>query len=165
MFWSFIYGTSAILFLLFLRELVLLSRLPKDNSERGLYWFNTFALFLGATFLIGAGFYLDGRKALIESMIVPFPGARFEPHHSILSEDVFIYTTNATAAEVEKFYRTFAGAHALPVFIEEKEGTVAIAVGDAPRVFLAVLERDGRRELHYSLKGEVEITSRVSAPP
>lgn len=164
MFWPFVYSVSAILVILFLRELSLLSRLKKNDPQRGLYWFNTIVLAAGTAFILSVALYLDGRKILIESVITPFPGAHFAPHHSIVSGDVFIYTTTSPIDEIESFYRAIAAEHMLPIFVERKAGVVAIAIGESPRVFLTVLDRGRHRELHYSFNGEVNMVNSSTTP-
>lgn len=162
MFWPIVYSSIIIIAVLFLREVWLLMRLPKEYPDRGLYFFNVFFLFLCIVLVICGSYYLDARKAPLEALLPPYPAAVFVPDRSILNGGtIWVYEATANENNIVDFYKGYARERNKGIIIDSSNKDLMrmrIETDDAP-LFLTIVDLGTVRELNYSFDGKVEMAT------
>jgi hypothetical protein len=155
-FWVIVSAIAFVFFLLALRELLLLLRLPPDYPERGLYWFNMLFLFLASIAILCGGYYLDLHRRGFEKLLMPPPHARYAvERNALIHDDTWVYVSASSVDDVRTFYRTYAETYGLSL-IEDDHGSVRMSFAlPSGNLFLTLTSDSGETVLYFSRIGEI----------
>lgn len=156
--WVFVGSLSFVLLMMSLRELVILTRLPQNHPERGLYWFNTIFLLIATAVTITAGHYLDAEKRALEQ-IIPIPASTHYAieRNKLIHDAMWVYTSNASEETIREFYHSYADTNQISYLEDEMRIVLTLPSGN---LFLTLTTEGDTTVLYFSRDGEIRTTIR-----
>lgn len=160
LFWGCVSLVVALIVLLALRELVYFIRLPRAHPDRGPYGFNGIILLIASVAVFWAGAYIDGGRSVVESLVSPYPGARYAFEQSeILHRTSLVYETKDPASAVVAFYRDEAKRSGIQLVVDESSEERLSFLLPSGNLFLTLKERGGMTVLYYSREGTIAVVT------
>ena len=156
-FWLIIYGLALTFFLASLREARLLSRMHHTHPERGLYWFNMFFLLLASGTTLLGGLYLDTGRAGLESLVTPYPGARYaHEQNSLIHGNTWVYVSIESREVIHSYYKAYAVRNGLSLVSDATEERIAFHLPSGD-LFLTLSQVNGKTVLYFSREGSINV--------
>lgn len=156
LFWIAISAIACLFFLVSLREIILLISVPKGHPDRGFFWFNAVFLLVAVAGVIYGGAYLDAGRRGFESLLSPYPHARYAyERNGVIHGTTWVYVTNDDGALVRAFYRDLAEREHLELVVDDADHSRLSFTLPSGRLFLTIKNEDGSNVLYFSREGEI----------
>lgn len=159
-FWILIGIVATVFFLLTVREMNLLLRIPKGHPERGYCWFNALFLFASVILIVWFGNYIDSSRRTLESFLPVPEFTRYAiERNSIIHGTNWTYVSKRSIEDVRLFYRQYASENLIPIIEDVNNGvrlSFSLPSGD---LFLTLTQEGGGAVLYFSREGQ--ITTRI----
>lgn len=156
--WSIMFLPIVILFILFLRELLIAVRIPSLHPEWKMAVFNGILLF----FFIIAGLIgieiLRERDRQFTELFPRYPNSRYAPERELFREDsAHVYVTLDEPATVVSFYNNRAKTGEYRVTLDDRvnQSGRLLLESSGTKLFLTAIEEQGVTVLYFSPQGEM----------
>lgn len=162
--WSLVVVAVALLFVIFLREVLVVMRTSSLNPERAFIIFNCCLLFIFFLSGLYCADYLMKRDQEFSYLFPRYPTARYAPEREILREGSdWIYVTRDEPAQVIAYYKNNAAEQGYATIGEDATSSTHLMLTRGTRnIFLTAQKEEHNTVLYFSQHGEVHIYERTS---